>query len=362
MSRAFWVNFMNTGIICEFNPFHSGHKYLIDTVKEHSQAVICVMSGNFVQRGEFAVYNKFRRTRTALENGADLVIELPCVYSLMSAEGFAENAVKLLEATNAADEIAFGAECDNIELLKSVADKISLCGNDIKTELKKGISYPAARRNAVGSSILDTPNNILAVEYLRHTNLPCKAIRRIGKGHDSDDEIYSASEIRKNLDSDEICTLKNCEKAVLAKLRTMNRSDFLNIEDVSEGLENRIIQAVKVSANLDELYSNIKTKRYTHSRIRRIILRAYLGITKDYSYNPPYIRVLGFNKKGKELLGEMKKNATLPIISRYADVKNLDEYGRKLFELECRCTDLYNLGFLKPMPCGTEKTSQIIVI
>lgn len=353
---------MNTGIICEFNPFHSGHKYLIDTVKENSDAVICIMSGNFVQRGAFAVYDKFKRTETAIKNGADLVIELPCVYSLMSAEGFAKNAVKILEATNTADEIAFGAECDNIDALKEIAERISACDAQIKEELKKGISYPAARKNAVKSDLLDTPNNILAIEYLRHTKLPCRAVKRIGKGHDTDDEKFSASAIRKSLANEEICTLKNCEKAVLAKLRSMNKEDFLKIEDVSEGLENRIYRAVRTSTTLDELYDNIKTKRYTHSRIRRIILKAYLGITKDYSYSPPYIRILGFNEKGKELLSEMKKNASLPIISRLSDVKNLDENCRKLFELECRCTDLYNLGYHKALPCETEKTSQIIIL
>lgn len=353
---------MNTGIICEFNPFHSGHKYLIDTVKENSDAVICIMSGNFVQRGEFAVYDKFKRTETAIKNGADLVIELPCIYSLMSAEGFAKNAVKILESTNIIDEIAFGAECDSIDALKEIAEKITECDAEIKEELKKGISYPSARKNAVKSDLLDTPNNILAIEYLRHTGLPCRAIKRIGKGHDTDDEKFSASAIRKKLSNEDICTIKNCEKAVLAKLRSMKKEDFLNIEDVSEGLENRIYRAVKISTNLEALYDNIKTKRYTHSRIRRIILKSYLGITKDYSYTPPYIRILGFNGKGKELLSQMKKNVSLPIVSRLSDIKNLDENAKKLFELECRCTDLYNLGYREPLPCETEKTSQIIIL
>ena len=351
---------MNTGIICEFNPFHSGHKHLIDSVKNDS-AVICVMSGNFVQRGEFAIWDKFKRSAVALENGADIVIELPCVYSLMSAEGFANAGVTLLERTGIVDEIAFGAECEDINRLNEIANKIDKSQELIKAEMKKGLSYPAARKNVIGDNLLDTPNNILAIEYLRHTRLPAKAVKRIGKGHDTDDELYSASAIRETLSRDEICSMKNCEKAILARLRTMNTEDFAQIEDVNEGLENRIYYAVRQSVSIDEIYERIKTKRYTHSRIRRIILKAYLGITKEYSFDVPYIRILGFNSKGKELLQDLKKNAKLPIISKYSDIQRLDDNGKKLFELECRCTDLYNLGYKNPLPCGTEQRSKIII-
>lgn len=352
---------MITGIICEFNPFHKGHRYLIETVKGENDGIVCVMSGNFVQRGEFAVYDKFTRAETALCNGADLVIELPCVYSLKSAEGFAKAGVQLLEATNLVEQIAFGAECDDISSLTATANKIKELDSKIKEELKKGISYPAARKNAVKSDLLDAPNNILAIEYIKAASIPCKAVKRIGKGHDTDDEIYSASAIRKTLDSNKICTIRNCEKAVLAKLRTMCTDDFLKIEDVSEGLENRIVDAIRLSVNLDEIYDNIKTKRYTHSRIRRIILKAYLGITEDFCKSVPYIRILGFNSKGKEILSQIKKKADLPIISRHSDIADLDDYGKLLYELECRCTDLYNLGYSKPLPCGTEQKARIIV-
>lgn len=353
---------MITGIICEFNPFHAGHKYLIDSVKNENDGIVCVMSGNFVQRGEFAVYDKFTRAKTALENGADLVIELPCAYSLRSAEGFAKAGVELLEATNAIDRIAFGAECDDIDKLKKTTYEIIEKEHEIKAEMKKGISYPSARKAVIGSDLLDTPNNILAVEYIKSAKLPCTAVKRIGKGHDSDDEKYSASEIRKNLKNDDICSLSNCEKAVLAKLRCMTSNDFLQFEDVTEGLENRIAEMVKISTSLEELYDNIKTKRYTHSRIRRIILKAYLGINKSFTKNVPYIRILGFNSKGQEILSKMKKSADLPVISRYSDIDMLDEYGRSLFELECRCTDLYNLGYKNPLPCGTEQRSKVIIL
>ena len=351
---------MNTGIICEFNPFHLGHKYLIDSIKSDG-AVICVMSGNFVQRGEFAIYDKFKRCDKALENGADIVIELSCVYSLMSAEGFANAGVTLLEKTGIVDEIAFGTECDDINRLKKTANKIDESHELIKTEMKKGLSYPVARKNVISDDLLDTPNNILAIEYLRHTSLPAKAVRRIGKGHDTNDELYSASAIRKKHNQGEICTIKNCEKAILARLRVMSAEDFAQIEDVNEGLENRIYNAVRQSASVEDIYKLIKTKRYTLSRIRRIILKAYLGITKEYSFDVPYIRILGFNSKGKELLPILKKNAKLPIISKYSDIQRLDNNSKKLFELECRCTDLYNLGYKNPLPCGTEQRSKIII-
>lgn len=353
---------MITGIICEFNPFHSGHKYLIDTVRQNSDGIVCVMSGNLVQRGEFAVYDKFTRAKTALENGADLIIELPCAYSTLSAGGFAKYAVQILEASGVVDEIAFGAECDNIDKLKETADKIQKCDSLIKEKLAGGLSYPAARKAAVNSDILDTPNNILAVEYIRQTKLPCRAIKRIGKGHDTDDTEYSASAIRDGLSLENICSLKNCETAVLAKLRTMRCEDFLKLDDVSEGLENRIVDAVRTSVSLEEIYDKIKTKRYTHSRIRRIILRAYLDITKDFTSDVPYIRILSFNRKGQDIAALMKKNANLPIISRYSDVKELSEKGRRLFNLECKCTDLYNLGYKKPLPCGTEQRSKMIIL
>ncbi len=353
---------MTTGIICEFNPFHSGHKYLLDTVREYSDGIICVMSGNFVQRGEFAVYDKFTRTEKAIKNGASLVIELPCAYSLMSAGGFAKYGVELLEKTGAADCIAFGAECDDKKRLIEAAEKIKSSYNEIKSEMKNGLSYPSARKKVINDEILDSPNNILGIEYIINTTLDFRPVKRIGMGHDSDDTQYSASAIREKLNNDDICTMKNCETAILSKLRTMTEKDFTEIEDVSEGLENRIVNAVRETSSLDEIYNKIKTKRYTHSRIRRIILKSYLGITREYSRDVPYIRILGFNRKGREILSKMKESAALPVISRHSDIKKLDEAGRRLYELECRCTDLYNLGYKKALPCGTEEKSQIVII
>ena len=348
---------MNIGVICEFNPFHKGHKYLIETLKSGGNRVICVMSGNFVQRGEFAIYDKFERARAALEGGADLVFELPTAVSTSSAEGFAKGGVELLESLGCVDAIAFGAENDNIQELKAVAEKLKNIQGDIAAKMKSGISYPAARSKVLGTDILDCPNNILACEYLKFANLPCIAIKRIGKGLNSDDEEYSATAIRNKMNNADIASMHNCEAAVLYKLRTMSKEDFARLEDVSEGLENRIYDAARQAKSLDELYELIKSKRYTLSRIKRIVLRAYLGIGKDEP-KTPYIRLLGFNKEGKELLSEIKEKSTLPIITKISDC---DDEQLKFFERECRYTDLYNLGFCPPRPCGTEQMSQIII-
>jgi len=351
---------MVTGIICEFNPFHSGHKYLINEIKKSENSVICCMSGNFVQRGEFAVYDKFSRARAALNGGADLVIELPTPCATLSAEGFASSAVHLLEATRIVDELAFGAETEDINALSNTAQMLNRSDvkQNITREMKNGSTYPAARKKVLKTDLLDYPNNILACEYLRFASVPCKAVRRIGKGHDTDDILYSASAIRKTLDRNHISSMENCETAVLAKLRQMNKADFLGIADVNEGLENRIFEAIKNAATLDELYHLIKTKRYTMARIRRIILRVYLGIY-DNSAQAPYIRILGFNGTGRKLLSVMKKKADLPIITKYSECSgDIKEY----FEKECRYTDLYNLGYKKPLPCGTEQRAQIIIL
>lgn len=353
---------MNFGIICEFNPLHKGHIHLINSVKGEKNGIICAMSGNFVQRGEFAVFDKFERARAAIDAGADLVIEIPSVCSTLSAQGFAKAGVDILEATGICNALAFGAECDDTDELKRIAALIKENDSLIKAELEKGVSYPKARQNIISSPVLDGPNNILAIEYISQTKLDTVAIKRIGAGHDSNDAAFSSSEIRKHLSPDEISSLKNCEKAVLYKLRTMKEEDFLNIDDVSEGLENRIVSAVKTAKSLDELYDIIKTKRYTHSRIRRIILRAYLGITKDIPKSPQYIRVLAFNGKGREMLSKMKKSASLPVITKYSDAKANGEEIQKLFEFESGLTDIYNLGYKIPRPCEEEKTKQIYII
>lgn len=367
---------MIIGIVAEFNPFHAGHKYLIDTVKQPGDCVVAVMSGNFVQRGDFAIQAKHVRARRALENGADLVVELPTPIATMSAEGFCENAVRLLGDMGCVDTLCFGAEDADTAQLRQTARVLNRAGfmQSVTEKMSaEGISFPAARRIIADSPILDKPNNILAVEYLRalekfdlHMN-PC-AVQRIGSGHDvlgGDRDFPSASQIRLDMikdDYDRICHISRCERAILSKLRTMRTEEFLEIPDVTEGLENRIVSAVKQADSLDTLYAGIKSKRYTMSRIRRIILRAYLGITKNDMKPAPYIRVLGFTQAGQQILKTMRETAVLPVIMNYAHIKKANSECIRLFEAECRRTDLYNLGFADIKKCGEEMTENVIRI
>lgn len=351
---------MNIGIICEFNPFHAGHKYLIEKVKTNNDRVICIMSGNFVQRGDFAVYDKFTRARSALEGGADLVIELPPEQALLSAEGFARSAVRLAESLGVIDRLAFGAENDNAEALKETAHllKKNETQEKIKTEMKKGLSYPAARSRVLKTDILDLPNNILACEYIKETQLPFTAVKRIGKGHDTDDIYYSATAIRQSLSPDETANISNCERAFLYRLRTMDKEDFAKIADVSEGLENRFYEAAGKAESFEDFLFLSKSKRYTLSRIRRIAIRAFLGI-EGISYDVPAIRILGFNAKGRELLTDIKNKCEKPIITKLSDC---DETLLPYFKKQCAYTDLYGLAFKTPLPRGAEQRSQIAVI
>ncbi len=355
---------MISGIICEFNPFHAGHRHLIEQIKTvPGDAVVCVMSGNFVQRGTFAVYDKRTRTEMALNGGADLVLELPTAYATRSAEGFARAGVQLLEATGLVEQLAFGAECADLQALTALAGEIKAHQAEIARAMKAGCSYPSARRRVIDSPLLDMPNNILALEYMECTHLPCICVQRLGLGHDTADPLYSASAIRATLPAEEIYSMEHCPRAVLAVLRRMGPSDWAAIDDVTDGLENRLARAAQSATSLEELYAAVKTKRYTHARIRRIVLRAYLGIGKeDYPKAPPYLRVLGFNATGKALLARMQRTATLPTVTRMADVKTLSPDGQALFRLESRCTDLYALGAKKPLPGGAEQRLQIVSI
>ena len=361
------------GIVSEFNPFHDGHKYLIDKIKTENDTVITVMSGNFVQRGDFAVMSKWNRAKAALDNGVDLVIELPTPIATMSAEGFAENSVLLLNDLGIVNKIAFGAENDNIQELKKIAEE--LCGNNFNEQIsikmkEKNISFPTARKEIINNDIIDTPNNILAIEYIKaiiKNNLDIEpvSIKRIGSAHDEigENKIPSASQIRNEMNKNnfsKICSSKRCERAILAKLRSMTIEDFAKIQDVNEGLEYKIFDSVKKAVSLDELYNLIKSKRYTMSRIRRIILRAFLGITNDDMKKSPYVRVLGFNEKGRQALKIMKETAKIPVILNYSQVKKLNEDCQSLFNKECLWTDLYNLGFEEIKICGEEMTANII--
>lgn len=391
------------GIICEFNPFHNGHKYLIDFVKKDGDTVVCVMSGNFVQRGESAIFDKRCRAKAALLSGADLVLELPVAFSVSGAQVFARGGVKLLNSLGVVDTLAFGSECGDLEKLISAAKALedSRVQDEIYGSMQTGVTYAAARENAVrkifGGKIADVlkcSNDILAVEYISALKLlrskikPCAVLRK-GAMHDggaSDGDFASGSLLReKIMNKEDVSRFMPHEAlsvidevlnngfapsdygklgtAILAFLRKATADDFKNTPDVSEGIENRIINAAQNASTLSEVFDNAKTKRYTHARIRRIVLSAFLGIkNSDVACSMPYIRILGFSNKGKELLHSIKQSASLPIVTRACDSSNLTDIGKKALKLESVVTDIYNLTLPKIRPCGTDMTDGPVII
>lgn len=391
-------------IISEYNPFHRGHEYLIKRAKDSGAThIIAIMSGNFVQRGDLAITSKYDRTKMALLSGVDLVIELPVIWALSSAEYFSDASIKIANSLGCINTLSFGSECGDIDSLKNLAEILNY--NNVKAKIQEkmssGINYPKARETTIEhlygdklSNILKSPNNILALEYLKSLNkLNSKikpfTIARKGNNHDEtilDSNFPSASYIRNliynNKDYSNLlpkasskilkeninnfkapANIYSIQAAILSKLRTMNKNDLYNICDVSEGLENRIYKSIKVSKSLNELYASIKTKRYTLSKIRRIILCSYLGITKkDLKRDIPYIRILGFNSSKTELLKNIKKNSSLPIITKKSDVDNLNSNSKHIFNLEVVSTDLYNLSTPQIQKCGLDISQKMIIV
>lgn len=375
------------GLVSEFNPFHNGHKWLIDKVKTENDTVVTVMSSSFVQRGDISIISKMDRTFASLKNGVDLVLELPSVYSLSSAEDFGKSSIEILKGTNIIDKVVFGSECGDVDLLKkgisALKDKNAQLL--IKENMDKGVTYPKAIHNSILelysddiANLFDGSNNILGMEYLKsleNSNISAITFSRKGAGHNdefSSGDFASGSYIRDNYSNRELYTpkypitdtakIENIEKIILYKLSSMTENDLRNIPDVQEGFENRIIKAVQNTNNFNELCEKLKTKRYTMSRIRRIICRAILGIDNSVKeISVPYIRVLGFTEKGSKLLKEIKENGTLPLITNVKiGYDNLDENGKKIFEIENLATRLWSLASCNNTILNNEFTQQII--
>lgn len=393
-----------SGIVSEYNPFHLGHTALIEKTRlAGASHIVAVMSGNFVQRGEPAIMSKWSRARAALMNGVDLVIELPLPWAMSGAEHFAFGAVSLLDALGCVDSISFGSESGDAALLQNAA-KAVLCPNlkaELHKQLKSGATFAKARQAAIENLfdeqtaiLLQSPNNILGIEYckalikLKSQIMPF-TIKRIGAQHDAkskNEAIVSSSQIReliragsnaeafmprtaaKILAEEIACgsapadTVK-LETAILAKLRCMSREDFGSLPDVSEGLENRIYHAVREAVSLEDLYAKVKSKRYTHARIRRLIFSAFLGLRNDsFPSSPPYVRVIGFNESGKEILHIAKSTTKLPIITNSSAILSLDKSAKNVFELECKSTDIFALSLPHIRKCGLEMTTGIFAV
>ncbi len=377
------------GIVGEYNPFHYGHKHHIAETKRllgEDCPVVCAMSGDFIQRGEAAVYSKFARAEAAVRSGVDLVLELPPAWALSSAEGFARGAVGLLGSIGVVTHLSFGSECGEVEPLETLAEILldPLIGADIRRELEaqEGIPFAAARQRAVAkragelSGQLETPNNILAVEYIKavyEQGLSIKpvTVQRFGSGHDkiSESGHKSAAEIRRALANgadisasvpgsayeiyrreDKLgrgpVLMENLESAMISRLRMLPDSAFAALPDAGEGLNNRLARAAREESGLDAVIAAAKSKRYALSRIRRMVMCAVLGRSADMSREtPPYARVLAANARGCALLRDMEGKARIPVITKPAAVKELGAECREVFDRSSSAHDLYVLGY-----------------
>ena len=388
------------GVTAEYNPFHTGHGYQIAESRRilgGDTAVVAVMSGHWVQQADCAIGDKWTRARLALMGGADLVLELPTPWATASAERFCRGAVTLLNASGVVDFLSFGSECGDVERLQKAADCLDSGAfrESLRLHLNEGLSFPAARQRAVEelagteiAALLSGANNNLGVEYMRSLNalqseINPLTVTRQGAGHNTFTEdlpFASATQIRHHLRGGDfdaalpylipggaeilretpLSYLKYIERPMLAKIRTMTADDWAALPDSgqAEGLPRRLEKAAMESRSVEEFLEKVKTKRYTHARLRRLMLWAYLGLTtEDFPQNPPYLRVLGFNERGQVLLKQMKKAAALPVLTKPAHARALDEAGRRLFEIEARCTDLYDLCFDEIPAPGREWTT-----
>ena len=388
------------GIIAEYDPFHTGHARQIQAAREllgSDCAIVCVMSGNWTQRGAPAIIGKHRRAQLALMGGADLVLELPLPYAISSAEWFARGGVSVLDAAGIVTHLCFGSECGDIGLLRRAADCLDreAYRQALRGETAKGLSFPAARQNAAaqligsGADCLSAPNNNLGVEYLRALAWRKSAIEPVtilrqgaGHGEDARGGYASATYLRtllrngrmdeaapylidrevELLYSSQLADFSNAERAVLYRLRQMSVDELAALPDCGEGLSNRLYRAIRESASVEEILTAAKSKRYTHARLRRILLWAYLGMTlHDRPDAPPYLRVLGMNGTGRELLRAMQEKASLPVLTKPAHVRQLPAGAQRLFELEARAADLYSLCLPQPEPCGQEWTQSPVI-
>lgn len=403
------------GIVSEYNPFHNGHLMHLQKSKEltHTDFTIAVMSGNFVQRGDTSIVDKWTKAEMALKSGVDLVIELPTLYAISSAENFADGAIKILNSLGIVDYVSFGSEIGEITPLDDVASVLYKEPKEfsslITRQLRSGLSYPKARELAIqmyfGSSqkyidVLENPNNILGIEYLKSLKrlkspITPITLKRKYSDYNSNDiksGIASATAIRTMLQKGKnihyvvpyetyelleekkkygqiIPSLSIFSKEIIYTLRKMTLSEIATLPDVSEGLENKIKAAVNTSNNLEELILKIKSKRYTQSRIQRILLYALLNISeKDIAMSKkqmPYIRVLGFNKNGKKIISAIaNQNPKLQIIvsvKKFME-NNTDKHLHTMISKDIFASNVYTLGYEYNSTANLDYTHKVVEI
>ena len=356
------------GIICEYNPFHNGHKYHINEIKKMypDSMIILVMSGPFTQRGDASIINKWDKARIALDNNVDLVIELPFVFATQGADIFSHGAIEILKYLKV-DKLVFGSESNNIRELKDLA--MSALNNKaydilVKDYLSKGVNYPTALSKALSDlngTIINTPNDLLGLCYIKEiikqkANIEPISIKRTNDYHDKElkDFITSATSIREGIKNKQ-SIVKYLPNNVIEYINNVFIDDYFdlikykiltedisNIQTVDEGIENRIKKYIYVSNSLEELINNVKTKRYTYNKLKRMFLHILCNFTKDEARknkNVKYIRVLGFNKVGQKYLKEIKKDIGVPIITNYT------KENSKLLEIDFRVNSVYSYIF-----------------
>lgn len=397
------------GIVAEYNPFHLGHKYHLDISKKitNSKYSIAIMSGSFVQRGEPSLVDKWTKAKMAIDNGVDLVIELPFVFATQSAELFAYGSISLLNSLNIVDYISFGSEIGNLDILNEIAhilvEEPPYYKDRLKIYLKKGNSFSVSRSMALKDyylkynkdnlnieKILASPNNILAIEYLKalirlNSSMIPVTVKRIGsqfKETELSHRISSATAIRKKLlenneaikeiekfvpfssykylieylKNNSFNSLNNYNQIIHYLLRIKNAESLRDIMDIEPGLENRIINMSGKYYDIDKFIQNIVTKRYPRSRIQRILVHLMAGLDRDKFMDilpnyPAYIRVLGANEKGFGLLRRIKEKSNIPIITKFSDYKKHDSpYIEKIITFDKKATDLFYLGVISNPP------------
>ena len=372
-----------TGIICEYDPLHTGHARLMAQARDGgASAVVCAMSGNFTQRGGFALADKCARAEMAVSCGADLVLELPTVWAMSTAERFARGGVELLTRTGVVTELVFGSECGDLAALRRAADclespeftaSLASLPEDGRTFAARRQAALAALLGAEEAALLASPNNTLAVEYLRAVRrlgspLTARTVRRTGAQHgeEASGGFASASYLRKLLAAGEteqaaaymppaaadilrreqaagrVADPSLCERAILSRLRTMTAGDWRQYDGGGEGLGNRLCQASRAGSTLEAVLAAAKTKRYPLARLRRMVLAAWLMLPEPPE-EVPYLRVLAANETGRRLLRQMR-DAGAPVLTKPADVSLLGGEAEALLAAESRCTDLYVLA------------------
>lgn len=385
------------GVVCEYNPMHNGHVYHLEKTRQQGAThIVCALSSDFVQRGECAYLDKFTRADIAVHCGADLVVEIPVVWSLSAAQSYALGAVSMLDSLGC-DFLSFGAETDDKKLLSDCAgiSDDERANGLIRTFSAEGNSYPASVAKAASflygekaDEVFSSPNSTLSLEYIRTlkkigSNMDFLPVKRIGASHDSleADEITASASLLRSFEDLTLlkaympeyayekllqkagegkapCTLKNGEKVILSFLRRLSLDDIKQLSGNNSGLSERIFDAVKTSCTLDELLFKVKTKAYTLARIRRTVMMLFLAIPNEMTKEiPPYIRVLAANEKGLEILRNASEK--IPVVTRHSDIVKLDEKAKEIYEISQRAADQYAFFSEKTGACLSEQTSPI---